>query len=363
MKRLFVTFFVALAVLLVGALGVFAQDAMAPPTVMLGGNDELGPFLVDSEGMTLYLYAMDQPGVTNCYDRCAVAWPPLLEGDTRPTLEEGVPGRLGVIPRNDGGRQITYNGWPLYYWQDDMAPGDATGEGVNGVWYVLSPPTVGLGGNDELGQFLVGPDGMTLYGFANDEPGVSNCYDQCAVNWPPLLVDLADQLSTLPGLVGEFDTTTRTDGTLQVTYDGWPLYYWVNDEAIGDSTGHGVNDVWFVLKPPTVNLGGDDNLGDFLIGPDGMTLYLFTNDAADVSNCYDQCAANWPPLLVAEGETPTAGEGVPGELGVITREDGGLQVTYDGVPLYYWFNDVVPGDATGQDVGGVWYVVSPGGGM
>ncbi|MDP0919351.1 hypothetical protein Q6272_30330, partial [Klebsiella pneumoniae] len=86
---------------------------------------------------------------------------------------------------------------------------------------------MGLGNSFELGQVLVGPNGMTLYGFANDEPGVSNCYDQCAVNWPPLLVDLADQLSTLPGLVGEFDTTTRTDGTLQVTFNGWPLYYWI----------------------------------------------------------------------------------------------------------------------------------------
>ena len=52
-----------------------------------------------------------------------------------------------------------------------------------------------------------------------------------------------------------------------------------------------------------------------------------------------------------------------GELGVITRDDGGLQVTYDGIPLYYWINDVVPGDATGQNVREVWFVISPDGGM
>ena len=112
-----------------------------------------------------------------------------------------------------------------------------------------------------------------------------------------------------------------------------------------------------------MNVGGNDELGDFLIGPDGMTLYLFTNDSENLSACYDGCAVAWPPLLVAEGEEPTAGEGVTGELGVITRDDGGLQVTYDGIPLYYWINDVVPGDATGQNVREVWFVISPDGGM
>jgi predicted lipoprotein with Yx(FWY)xxD motif len=79
----------------------------------------------------------------------------------------------------------------------------------------------------------------------------------------------------------------------------------------------------------------------------------------DKSNCYDQCAINWPPLLVAQGETPTAGDGVTGKLDVIDRTDGTKQVAYNGMPLYYWFKDVVPGDATGQNVGSVWFVQAP----
>lgn len=110
----------------------------------------------------------------------------------------------------------------------------------------------------------------------------------------------------------------------------------------------------------TVAISADGPLAPFLVGPNGHTLYLFTNDAAGVSNCTGGCLANWPPLLVAAGEEPTAGEGVTGELGVIEREDGaGRQVTYNGIPLYYWAADTAPGQTSGHEVGGVWFVVPP----
>ena len=106
-------------------------------------------------------------------------------------------------------------------------------------------------------------------------------------------------------------------------------------------------------------LGGNDELGPFLVDPQGMTLYLFTKDEAGITNCYDKCAENWPPLMLAEGQSLTAGEGLPGELGTTERTDGGMQVTYNGMPLYYWVNDAAPGDTTGHGVGGVWAVVAP----
>ncbi len=354
---------VVILALLGSALLAAAQgDRVA--TVGISGNEELGSFLVDSAGMTLYLFTNDQPGVSNCYNQCATNWPPLLIGeDETPSLAAGIPGRINAIERTDGTRQVVYNGWPLYYWKDDMAAGDTTGQGVGDVWFVVSPPTLSLGGNAELGSFLVDSAGMTLYLFMNDEPGVSNCYDQCAINWPPLLVDSADAISVTPGLVGEVSTTERTDGTLQVTFDGWPLYYWKNDMAPGDATGHGVGEVWAVVKPVTLSVGSSDDLGDYLIGPDGMTLYLFMNDEPGVSNCYDRCAINWPPLLVAEGEAITVGEGVTGSVGTAERTDGTFVVTYDGWPLYYWIHDINPGDTTGHAVGDVWAVVPPSSGM
>jgi predicted lipoprotein with Yx(FWY)xxD motif/polyisoprenoid-binding protein YceI len=106
-----------------------------------------------------------------------------------------------------------------------------------------------LGGNDQLGAFLTAPDGLTLYIFTNDEPGITNCYDQCAVNWPPLMLEEGQSLSAGEGVTGELATTERQDGGLQITYNDWPLYYWVKDEAPMDANGHGVGGVWAVATP------------------------------------------------------------------------------------------------------------------
>ncbi len=330
-------------------------------TLMLAQSDELGAYLTDAEGMTLYTFAPDKPGESVCYDQCATAWPPLLiEDGAELTAAAGIPGELGATERDDGTIQVTYNGWPLYYWFMDAAPGDTNGHNVNNVWAVAYPETlVFLGGNDELGSFLVGPDGMTLYRFNNDEPGASACYDQCADNWPPLLVEEGQIPTGNAGVVGKLGTTERDDGTIQVTYEGMPLYYWVNDEAPGDATGQNVNDVWFVVPPYTIRTSSSDELGDFLAGANGMTLYMFAMDEENVSHCYDQCADNWPPLLVQAGEVPVPGFGVNGALGVTMRDDETYQVTYDGMPLYYWINDEAPGDTTGHEVNDVWFVVAP----
>jgi predicted lipoprotein with Yx(FWY)xxD motif len=344
----------------IGLSAASAQTQPMAPTIKLSSTDQLGSFLVDANGMTLYIYTKDTPGVSNCTDQCAQNWPPLLvqQGET-PTLDAGIPGQLGVITRADGGMQVVFNGMPLYTFAKDQNPGDTTGQGVGNVWYVAAPATVSLGGNSDLGQFLVGANGMTLYMYTKDTMDVSNCYDQCATNWPPLLVKEGETPTLQPGLDGKLDVIDRTDGTKQVAFDGMPLYYWAKDQKPGDSTGQNVGSVWFVIQPKTVRVGGNDALGKFLVGPNGMTLYTYAKDAQNTSNCTDQCAVNWPPLLVAQGQTPSAGDGVMGTLGVITRADGTMQVTDNGMPLYYFIKDVVPGDANGQNVGNVWTVATP----
>ena len=87
---------------------------------------------------------------------------------------------------------------------------------------------------------------MTLYVFKNDTAGTSVCNGECATNWPPLLVEAGGSVTPGPGISGAIGTTTRDDGTTQVTYEGAPLYYFVGDTAAGDTNGHGLNDVWFV---------------------------------------------------------------------------------------------------------------------
>ena len=107
----------------------------------------------------------------------------------------------------------------------------------------------------------------------------------------------------------------------------------------------------------TVAVHDDASLGPILTDAQGMTLYLYTKDDVDTSNCYDQCAAAWPPLLT--DADPSGPDAVAAGLGVSARSDGGQQVTYNGMPLYYWSKDSKPGDTTGQNVGGVWFIVNP----
>ena len=106
----------------------------------------LGPVLVDGQGITLYLYSTDHQGQpSRCYDICAVQWPPLIvpSGVTKPVVGPGIePALLGTAPRTDGTTQITYDGWPLYLWPPDKAPGQANGQALTnagGVWYVINP--------------------------------------------------------------------------------------------------------------------------------------------------------------------------------------------------------------------------------
>jgi predicted lipoprotein with Yx(FWY)xxD motif len=108
----------------------------------------------------------------------------------------------------------------------------------------------------------------------------------------------------------------------------------------------------------TVQVAQNAKLGNIFTDAKGMTVYAWTKDTANTSNCTGGCLAAWPPL-VASG-TVTLPNGVAGTLGTITRSDGTVQVTYNTMPLYHFAKDKAAGDTTGQGVGGVWFVVPPG---
>jgi len=113
-----------------------------------------------------------------------------------------------------------------------------------------------------------------------------------------------------------------------------------------------------VQSAVTVSVTQNATLGMILVGGNGMTLYRFTKDTPTTSACTGNCVANWPPLTVTVGTTPSAAPEVTGTLTVITRDDGSNQVVYNGLPLYFYAKDTAPGDTTGQGVGDVWYVVN-----
>jgi predicted lipoprotein with Yx(FWY)xxD motif len=106
-------------------------------------DSSLGSILVDGDGNVLYLFTPDEQGESVCYDECAGFWPPLV-GEF--AAGDGVDAALmGSVARTDGSEQVTYNGWPLYYFANDAAPGDTNGQGVNEVWYVLDAAGDGIG--------------------------------------------------------------------------------------------------------------------------------------------------------------------------------------------------------------------------
>ncbi len=110
------------------------------------------------------------------------------------------------------------------------------------------PAHIAVGQNAQLGSFLTDDKGMTLYAFTKDTPNTSNCYGKCASFWPPLLTSGAAVAAS--GLdASKLGTTNRTDGTVQVTYNGWPLYYFAKDKQAGDTNGERVGGTWFVITP------------------------------------------------------------------------------------------------------------------
>jgi predicted lipoprotein with Yx(FWY)xxD motif len=122
-------------------------------TIAGGEVAGVGTVLVDSEGMTVYLFTPDEGTTSTCYGGCESAWPPVV-AEGKPTAGEGATSSaLGTTKRKDGTMQVTYNGHPLYTFSGDTAPGEAVGQENDGTWFVL----------DESGEAVKGgaPSGGT----------------------------------------------------------------------------------------------------------------------------------------------------------------------------------------------------------
>jgi len=110
--------------------------------VAVATNAKLGQILVDDKGMTLYLFVADTGTASTCYTNCATVWPPLLTTGSPQAGTGADASLLGATTRTDAKVEVTYKGHPLYYFFKDKAPGDTTGQGVNGfggLWWVVSP--------------------------------------------------------------------------------------------------------------------------------------------------------------------------------------------------------------------------------
>lgn len=115
------------------------EELDIPPTVTTADTD-FGEVLVDpDEGYSLYLFENDEDGVSTCYDDCAETWPPFITPIAPFSHEPEMLELLGTHTRDEGSSQVTYNGWPLYHYSGDEEPGDTSGQGVGGVWWLVDP--------------------------------------------------------------------------------------------------------------------------------------------------------------------------------------------------------------------------------
>jgi predicted lipoprotein with Yx(FWY)xxD motif len=120
--------------------GSASASASAAASELKVVNSTAGQIVVDGKGMSVYYYTKDtkDSGTSACTGGCLAAWPPVTTTSTTPAVE-GVMGTVGTITTPDGKKQVTINGMPIYYYAKDKAAGDITGQGVNGVWYLVTP--------------------------------------------------------------------------------------------------------------------------------------------------------------------------------------------------------------------------------
>ncbi len=292
-----------------------APTVSSPPAVKVAQSGSLGQILTGPDGRTLYVFLSDKAGSGKsvCNGACATAWPPLAATSGQVVKPDGLAGELSVITRDDGTKMVAYNGQPLYYYVNDAAPGDTTGQGVGNVWYVVPPgtaavsapapaqSTVKIAQAGAFGQVLVGPDGRTLYMFTKDVAGSgkSACNAACAQTWPPLVM-ASGQPAKPEGLPGDLTLFTRDDGRMGVAYNGQPLYYYAADMAPGDTNGQGVGNVWYVVPAAASASSGSAPGTAPASAPSGSA----PNTAA--SNASTGDAASTPTTAPAPTETSTA---------------------------------------------------------
>jgi len=260
MKFILLVFTVLVAVVLVAGCATTTPPAATPTatamptatppsagsTVIVASQSTVGSYLATPQGMALYYFARDIPGsgTTACAGACASLWPAFNAGtiSVQPPL---VANDFGSFMPPSGAMQTTYQGWPLYLYSKDTGPGQVNGNGYLSIWYVMNPGyTVMIMDNSTVGPYLSDPAGMTLYVFSHDTPGsgISACSGTCQSLWPPFY---AKTIVVPTGAApADFGSIQRSDGSMQTTYKGLPLYYYSADTKAGELQGHGYLGIW-----------------------------------------------------------------------------------------------------------------------
>jgi len=345
---------------------VAAQTAMSAMGAFKGY-----PVITNEKHHTIYTSDADGPNKSNCTGDCVKDWVPLAApADAKPS------GFWSVITRDDGSKQWTRHGQPLYTYASDKNVGDIKGSQVEGWHFVLNNAMNGITlpegfVSEEMvaagGQAFVDPKQRTIYAFSGDikddkikcAPG-----ETCHYNFLPLT---APQLATK---VGDFTAISRPDGTRQWAYQGEQLYTYDGDAEHGESKGRLADPRFHVAlaekyyQPDNIKFGLNHRGRDYLTDASGMTVYArdrfhfqvggfsLKGGQAGVpqlgqflgtSTCKDDCLKTWTPVAAPEDAKSS------GYWSVMKRKEGGAQWAYMGYALYTYKGDQKPGDETAQD--------------
>ena len=213
-----------------------------------------------------------------------------------------------------------------------------------------------------LGSRLVDRQGQTLYVSSLDADDRSACTGECADRWAVFYTEgltVGRNLSE-----DEFGVIEGGEGP-QVTYFGWPLYYYAPagdgvTEPVGETGGQGADDVWFVSRRYDIMVsqraGAPGQAPEsYLVDQEGYTLYAL-DTAAGADACVADCLDDWT-VLSDEDELIIPASLAAADFGTVTRPDGEEQVTYRNRPLYLSAQNTLRGDTQGAD--GFWTVVRP----
>jgi predicted lipoprotein with Yx(FWY)xxD motif len=133
MKKMMM-FLVVISILLFGFSLVMGMHH----AIKIQKKEGIGKYFTDTEGNTLYWFKKDSAGKSACSGPCLEKWPIYYRETV--AAPKGIKGEaFGTITREDGKKQTTFRGYPLYYWINDKQAGDTNGQGVNNIWYVINP--------------------------------------------------------------------------------------------------------------------------------------------------------------------------------------------------------------------------------
>ena len=245
------------------AIAVVACEDDEKPhfSVQIKEDVNLGKILTDKNGFTLYFFSYDTKGTSTCSGSCQIAWPVFYHADL--TVSEGLDvSDFTTFEHADGTLQTVYKGFPLYYYFEDKRSGDTKGENVGEVWYVAKPDyslfyertqLVGHNANSYIANYALTPyqvgegetsyltdaAGRTLYAFINDKNGINNFGGNVAV-WPAFHADMSTLV--VPSIFNREDFAEITkNGVAQITYKGWPLYYFGGNAGANPPVAGDVN--------------------------------------------------------------------------------------------------------------------------